>query len=105
MRVHKSGTYHRVLNYELKGPQYHKSEQSGTSRSHFPLPLRSIRSMFNVVTDDVSRRKSSFGANAERASSGLQVDTEQVESFEKIRELLVAGGYFRAMIKTLVRVT
>uniref|UniRef100_A0A6B2L016 Uncharacterized protein n=1 Tax=Arcella intermedia TaxID=1963864 RepID=A0A6B2L016_9EUKA len=32
---------------------------------------------------------------------GLKVDAEQLESFEKIRNLLVAGGYFRAMIKTL----
>ena len=62
--------------------------------------------MFNVVAgsgDDAPR-----AGVAGRARGGgkdgatLKVDEEQLESFEKIRELFVAGGYFRAMIKTLV---
>jgi len=49
--------------------------------------------MFEVTTSD---NKGSFDE-----STGLKVDEEQMESYEQIRNLLVAGGYFRAMIKTL----
>lgn len=61
--------------------------------------------MFSVVAgsgDDVPRAGSSLRGRGGK-EAGLRVDEEQLESFEKIRELFVAGGYFRAMIKTLVR--
>eukprot|EP01125_Pyxidicula_operculata_P022963 TRINITY_DN9713_c0_g1_i1.p1 TRINITY_DN9713_c0_g1~~TRINITY_DN9713_c0_g1_i1.p1 ORF type:complete len:634 (+),score=223.99 TRINITY_DN9713_c0_g1_i1:21-1922(+) len=43
----------------------------------------------------------SGGGDKNFDTGGLKVDEDQLESFEKIRNLLVAGGYFRAMIKTL----
>jgi len=50
--------------------------------------------MFTVSTTGDEKAGGSF-------EPGLKVDEDQMESFDKIRNLLVAGGYFRAMIKTL----
>jgi hypothetical protein len=40
-------------------------------------------------------------ASVKFGESGLKVDDEQLASYEKIIQLLISGGYFRAMITTL----
>lgn len=53
--------------------------------------------MFTVAgTADETR-----AASVKFGESGLKVDDEQLASFEKIIQLLISGGYFRAMITTL----
>lgn len=56
--------------------------------------------MFTVVDEEES---SARGARTHKAGfdSGLKVDPEQVGAYEKTIELLISGGYFRAMIQTL----
>lgn len=53
--------------------------------------------MFTVAgrTDEAKPETVKFG------ESSLKVDDEQLASFEKIIQLLISGGYFRAMITTL----
>lgn len=54
--------------------------------------------MFTIVADDESTPVASKRTGFD---SGLKVDPEQVASYEKTIELLISGGYFRAMIQTL----